>query len=30
MELYAASVVGTDPFEVADQLRAAMASGVIG
>ena len=30
MELYAASVVGTDPFEVADQLRTAMASGVIG
>jgi hypothetical protein len=30
MELYAASVVGSDPFEVAEQLRAAMAPGVIG
>jgi hypothetical protein len=30
MELYAASVVGTDPFQIADELRAVMASGVIG
>jgi hypothetical protein len=30
MELYAASVVGSDPFEVAEELRAAMASEVIG
>ena len=30
MELYAAAVVGSDPFEVAEQLRAAMRSVVFG
>jgi hypothetical protein len=30
MELYAASVVGADPFVVAEEMRSAMASGAIG
>jgi hypothetical protein len=30
MELYAASVVGADPFQVAGELRAALTSGTIG